>query len=208
MKDLLIIIDIEKQTILRGLTISFILVFPFTFLPTIINYGWTLQPILQRIPDSTLYAFGISLFVVIAAILQNYNSLVDRKRIFDRPAFKKLDFYGRLDGLGSMVRELETFLLGKIDKYYFRINIIDPGLKKFKVEIIPLVDFTDNEELKEILKKEYNFRGDLFVGQLICLTEQELENENFLLDRLLDLDKTLAELGAVALYINKNELDD
>src|SRR5690606_36451701 len=116
-------------------------------------------------------------------------------------ALKKLDFYGRLDGIGSIVSELETFLLGKIDKYYYRLNIIDPDLKKFKIEIIPLIDFTNNEELKEKLTKDYDFREDLFVGQLLNLTEQDLEDENLLRDRLLNLDKILAELGAAELNI-------
>ncbi|WP_417352463.1 hypothetical protein [Flavobacterium alkalisoli] len=208
MKDLLNIIIAERQTLLRGLTISFLLIFPFTFLPTIINNGWALQPIIQRAPYSSLYAFGFSLIVVIASVLHNYNNLVDRKRIFDKPAFKKLDFYGRLCGMGSIVNELETFLLGKVDKYYYRLNIIDPDLKKFKVEIIPLIDFTKNENLKVILKKEYNFREDLLVGQLINLTEQDLENENLLLDRLLILDKILTELRAVSLDINEYDLDE
>lgn len=206
MKDLLNIIITERQTLLRGMTISFLLVFPFTFLPTLVSHGWTIQPIVQRIPDSTLYAFGFSFLVVIVSVIHNYNNLVDRKRIFDRPAFKKLDFYGRLDGLGSIVSELETFLLGRIDKYYYRLNIIDPDLKKFEVEIIPLIDFTDNEELKEKLKNEHNFREDLLVGQLLSLTEQDLENENLLWDRLLKLDKILTELGAVKIDINENDL--
>ncbi len=208
MRDLLIIIIAERQTLLRGLIISFLLVFPFTFLPIIISKGWTLQPIIQRIPDSTLYTFSFSLIVVVASLLHNYNNLVHRKRIFDKPAFKKLDFYGRIDGLGSVVSELETFILGKIDKYYYRLNIIDPDLKKFKVEIIPLIDFSDNEELKEMLKKEHNFKEDLFVGQIISLTEQDLENENLLWDRLLNLDKILTEFGAVELNINENDLDN
>jgi hypothetical protein len=208
LRDLLIIIIAERQTLLRGLIISFLLVFPFTFLPIIISKGWTLQPIIQRIPDSTLYTFSFSLIVVVASLLHNYNNLVHRKRIFDKPAFKKLDFYGRIDGLGSVVSELETFILGKIDKYYYRLNIIDPDLKKFKVEIIPLIDFSDNEELKEMLKKEHNFKEDLFVGQIISLTEQDLENENLLWDRLLNLDKILTEFGAVELNINENDLDN
>lgn len=62
--------------------------------------------------------------------------------------------------------------------------------------------------MKEILKKEHSFREDLLVGQLINLTEQDLENENLLRDRLLNLDKILMELGAVKLDINEVELDD
>jgi len=68
-------------------------------LPTIIGNGWTFQPIIQRIPDSTLYALGFSFIVLVASVLHNYNNLVDRKGIFDKPAFIILDFYGRLDGL-------------------------------------------------------------------------------------------------------------
>lgn len=211
MRDVITIIIVERQILLRGLLLSFFLVFPFTFLPTIISKGWTLNPIIQRIQDSIVYAFGFSLIVVVVSVLHNYNKLVDRKRIFDKPTFKKLDFYGGVDGLGSIVNELETFLFGKINKYYYRLAIIDPDVKNFKVEIIPLIDFADNEELKEILKREHNFKEDILVGelrQLISLTEQELENENLFRDRLINLDKLLTELGAVELKINEDELDD
>lgn len=207
MKDLLNIIILERRTLLRGLTISFLLVFPFTFLPTIISNGWTLQPIIQRIPNSTIYALGFSFIVVLASVLHNYNNLVDRKKLFERPAFKKLDFYGRLDGLGSVVSEIETFLLGKVDKYYYRLNIIDPDLMKFKVEIIPFIDLTDNEELKERLISEYNFRDGVLFGQLINLSENDLENENLFREKLLYLDKILIELGAVQLGINEYDLE-
>jgi len=62
--------------------------------------------------------------------------------------------------------------------------------------------------LKEILKKEHNFREELLVGQLINRTEQDLENEYLLRDGLLNLDIILMELGAVKLDINEDELDD
>lgn len=208
MRDLITIIVKERQTLLRGLIISFLLVFPLTFLPTIIHNGWTLQPIIQRIPNSTIYAFGFSLLVVFASVLHNYNNLVDRKRIFDKPAFKKLDFYGRLDGIGSVVSELETFLLGRIENYFFRLNIIDPDLKKFKIEIIPLVDFTNNEELQKFLVKEHKFRKDLVLGKEIKVTEEELENEFLLLDKLKQLDNILTEYKAKPLDINEDNLDE
>jgi hypothetical protein len=207
MKDLLTLLFTEKKTLLRGLAVSFILILPFTFLPTIFNNGWTLQPIIQRIPDSVLYTFGFSLLVIVAAFIQNHNNLIDRKRIFDQPAFKKLDFHGRIDGMGSIVSEIETFLLGKVDKYYYRLNIIDPDLKKFKVEIIPLIDYDDNITLKEILIKQHNFSEGLFLGQLLCLTERDLENENLLRDRLISLDKILTDLGAKEIEITENDLE-
>jgi len=176
-------------------------------LPTIIHYGWTLQPIIQRIPNSAIYAFGFSLLVVVVSVLHNYNNLVDRKRIFDKPAFKKLDFYGRLDGIGSVVSELETFLLGRIENYFFRLNIIEPDLQKFKIEIIPLVDYTDNEELQKFLVKEHKFRKNLVLGKEIKVTEEELENEFLLLDKLKQLDNILTEYKAKPLDIDEDELD-
>lgn len=193
---------------MRGLVISFLLVFPFTFLPTIIRSGWKLRPIIERIPESTLYAFLFSCFVVAAAVLQNYHSLVDRKRLFDKPAFKKLDFIGRLDGLGSVVSELETFLLGKIDMYYYRISILDPDLKKFKIGIIPLIDYTDAPELKAILKKKYSFKDGLLPARYVSLEEQDLEDEDFLLNRLIILEQLLKDLGAPKLDIDEDDLDD
>ena len=68
MKDLLNIIITERQTLIRGLLISFLLVFPFTFLPTIFSSGWTFHPIIKRIPSSVLYAFGFSFIVVVASV--------------------------------------------------------------------------------------------------------------------------------------------
>lgn len=207
MRDILTIFIVERQALLRGLIVSFLLVLPFTFLPTIINNGWVLLPIIERIPNSLFYAVGFSLVVVFVSVFQNYNNLVNRKRIFDKPAFKKLDFYGRVDGTNSITKELETFLLGRIDKYYYRLNIVDPNAKNFKIEIIPLINFSSHEELKERLKKEHNFKGDSIIGQIMLLSEQDLEDRSVLWNRLISLDKTLTEWGAVGLRIDDKDLE-
>jgi hypothetical protein len=118
MRDLLTIIVAERTTLIKGLTISFLLIFPFTFIPAIIRNGFSISTILGRLNESILYAFGFALIVVLAAILKNYNGLVDRKWYFDKPAFRELDFYGRIGGIESVVYDLETFLLGKIDVFF------------------------------------------------------------------------------------------
>ncbi|MEI6948203.1 hypothetical protein V9K67_13485 [Paraflavisolibacter sp. H34] len=202
MKDLLAIIIAERRTLLRGHLVSFILVFPFTFLPILAD-GLTWTNILHRFPFSVLYAFGFSLFAVVAAVVQNYNNLVKRKKLFDKPAFKKLDFYGRLDGVGSIVRELETFLLGKLGKYYFRINLVDPEQKTVKIEIIPFIDLEKNKELKAKLKKELGFQRNLYYGQTISASEADLQNENFLLDKLLILEAVLNKWNVTPLNVEE-----
>lgn len=207
MKDLLTIIIAERRTLLRGLTISFFLVFPFTFLP-ITKDGLTWENIIQRFPLSTFYAFGFSFMVVVVAVIHNYNGLVDRKRNFEKPAFTKLDFYGRLDGIGSIVNELETFLLGKVEQYYFRLNIINPNQKIFEIEIVPLIDLKNNKELKTALRRGYGFKQSTFFGQIVKATEKDLQNENFLLERLKQLESTLNTLGARPLDIDESMLRD
>ncbi len=208
MRDILAIVITERRTLLRGLMVSFLLVLPFTFLPALIKNGWTTDTIYNRFPESTFYAFGFSFIVVVASVVHNYNNLVDRKRLLDQPAFTKLDFYGRLDGAGSIANELETFLLGRFSRYYFRLNIIDPDLKKIKIEIIPLIDLVDNKSLKDRLKKEYSFTQNIFFGQTIKVTANELKDENFLLERLANLEKALTDLGAIPLTIDESKLDD
>ena len=207
MKDFLSIVIAERRTLLWGLLISFLLIFPFTFLP-IVKDGLTWENIMRRSSLSALYALGFSSVVVIAAVVHNYDSLVKRKRHFDKPAFTKLDFYGRLDGIGSMVNELETFLLGKIGQYYFRLNLVDTNQKTIKIEIIPLIDLTENKELKNKLRKEFGFKQNVLFGQTIKATERDLQNVNFLIDRLSKLEATLINLGAKPVEIDESKLEE
>lgn len=207
MRDLFTIIIAERRTLLRGLIVSFLLVFPFTFLP-IISDGLTWENIRRRFPMSAIYAFGFSLFVVIAAVFHNYNNLVDRKKHFDKPAFTNLDFHGRLDGLGSIVSELETFLLGKVGKYYFRLNLIDPEQKAIRIEIVPLIDLKGKKEMKAKLRKELNFKQNLFFGLTVKVKESDLQNENFMLDKLSWLEAKLNEFGAIPLEIDEDALQE
>jgi hypothetical protein len=205
MRDLIAIIIGERLTLLKGLIVSFLLVFPFTFLP-IISDGLTWSNIHARFPMSTLYALGFSLAVVVAAVIQNYNDLVDRKYLLDKPAFAKLDFHGRLDGVGSIVNELETFLLGKIGRYYFRLNIINPDKNNFQVEIVPVIDIEEDQELKAKLRQQLGFTDNRFFGVTMNATVADLENENFLLNKLTEIEKTLSDLDARQPGFAENEL--
>lgn len=207
MRDLLTIIIAERKSLLKGLTISFVLILPFTFLPVIIKSGISFSTILGRLNDSILYSFGFALIVVIAAVIHNYNGLVDRKWYFDRPAFKDLDFYGRIDGVGSVVYDLETVLLGKIEDYFFRLNLIDNDKKKPILEIVPLIDLTEKEQEIEKLKSEDKFQTDLFFGKRIELNDIDLEAPNGIRDILKYLATKLKDLKFESLDVDEEQLE-
>ena len=194
MRDLLTIIIVEKNTLLRGLTVSFLLILPFTFIPNILKYGLTIETIARRFNHSVLYSLGFALIAVIVAILQNYNGLVHRKWYFDQPAFKSLDFYGRVNGVGSILHDLETILLGEIGEYLFRLNLIDTDKKKPKVEIVPLIELNAKEEQIRTLVKDYGFRKELFFGKTIPLNEIDLESNHSIKTILLNLADILKKL--------------
>ena len=206
MRDLLTIIIAEKKTLLKGLTISFLLTLPFTFLPAIIRNGLSISTILERLNDSVLYSLGFALIVALAAVFHNYNGLVARKWYFDRPAFKDLDFYGRIDGFGSVVHDLETVLLGKIEKYFFRLNLIDTDKKTPILEIIPLIDLTGKEQEIEKLKSIDKFQVDIFLGKRIELKEIDLEAKNGVRIILKDLEIRLNDLKFESLEVDEEQL--
>ena len=207
MNDLIKIIVFERNSLLKGWVISTLLVLPFTFLPTLIKYDVSFEAIKFRLPNSILYSLGFALVVVVAAVIHNYNNLVDRKRLFDKPTFKELDFYGRLDGIGSIVRELETFLLGIIGDYYFRINLIEPELGANKIEIIPLIETNGDKELLKILKDK-GFRRNWFFGKEMELSEKQLNNKNYLKEILKELELDLKNLNAKPLNVDELELEN
>lgn len=208
MNDLIKIVVYERNTLLKGWVISTLLVLPFTFLPTVIKYGLSIEAISFRLSDSITYSLGFSLIVVIAAVIHNYNNLVDRKRLFDKPTFKELDFYGRLDGVGSIVRELETFLLGKIGAYYFRINLIEPELNTNKIEIVPLIDIKTNKDLETKLKDDFGFRHNWFFGKEMRLLDEQVNDKSFLKNVLNQLASELKNMDAKPLEIDEFELEN
>lgn len=205
MHDLITILVVERRTLLRGLLVAFLVTFPLSFLP-LMKDGFTWPNILQRFPASTAYALGFSLVVVIVAVIVNYNKLVANKIFFDKPAFSALGFQGRLDGKGSISKELETFLLGKIGDFFFRINLVDTSMGKLKVEIVPLVNLEQNQELFLRMKKDLGFRLNRFFGITMVLTEKDWNNPEFLSDRLYQLVMVLQSFGAEPMEMDERVL--
>ncbi len=207
MKDIVTIIVAERRALINGLMISFLLILPFTFLPAIIKNGLSVSTFTERFNDSILYSFGFALIVIIAAVVHNYHGLVTRKWYFEKPAFKDLDFYGRIDGVASVSRDLETLLLGKIGKYFFRLNLIDTDKRKSILEIVPLIDQTNKEKAIEKLKREYDFQSDFFFGVKVRLNEIDLDDPQVIRKILIDLAEVLEKLDFVSLEVDENELE-
>lgn len=208
MKDLLLIVTNERRSLLRGFVICFFSVFPFTFLPPILKKGFGLTIIIERFNESTLYAAGFALLVVVAAVIHNYNSLVEKKWLFDKPAFKSLDFHGRLDGIGSISRELETFLLGEINGYYFRLGLPEPESPNPKLEIIPLIVLKDKEPEIKILKKEHGFRQRYFFGKTLPLKKVNLEDPDSIKPLLQEYTALFRELEFEPLDVDRERLEE
>jgi len=210
MKALLILIVFEWKTLLKGLFVVFLIIFPFTFLPILVSDGFDTDALLNHLPWAALFTFLFSLFILGAALMKNVQSLYYRKKIFDMPAFEKLDFYGRFLGSGSISKDLESMLVGRVNKYYFRIRIENPENENIMVEITPLIDYVGMIELKENLISNHMFAesdNDL----LVCLksvSKEELKNENLLLDKLKEFEDLLLLHKAVSLDINDEELNE
>lgn len=206
MRDLITILIVERKGLLRGFAITFFLCFPFTFLPTLIQNGWNLTTIAQRIPASFLYASGFALLVIISAVSQNYKHLIRRKELFDKPAFQNLNFYGRVDGLNSSIAEMETFLIGRVENYFFTIRIQNYDLKKIVVGIEPHIDLSENEDLQIELEEEYHFENQNSFRISVTFSAEELEKGEILWDELMKWDKIFMDLGIKAIEIDEEEL--
>ena len=208
MKDLLYLISYEKKTLIRGFLTPFVIILPFTFLPVLIRKGFDFQAIRNFSSSAILFTICFSLFVVFVAVMQNYYTLRLRKRIFDKPAFRKLEFYGRFLGLGSIVDDLESVLIGKWDHYFYRLRIVDPEKDKLSVEITPLLEFDENEDLKSILIKDYLYfeTANNLVSQFLTCSNDELENENLMLERIAEMDNLLHQMKAVAFDVDEIDL--
>lgn len=208
MNELMTMVTAEKKTLLRGLLFSFVVIFPFTFIPTIAEHGWITDFLVQRVPLSSAYALGFAAIIVVAAVWQNYTNLVRRKRLFDSPAFTALDFYGRIDGMGSIVRELETFLLGKVGDYYYRLNLVDVDKPEHQLEIVPVINWEENGEAAKLLHQRSGFRQARFFGLTIPLTKAELADEAFLQGILHNLSDRLKALEVTPEEIEEWELEN
>ena len=193
LRSLLSLLMVEKRTLFRGLLICILCIFPFSFLPVIIRNGFDVSLLLVRIPKALVYTIGFSLIVVLASLIHNYNSLVERAWLFKHPAFVKLGFQTYFDGVGSVTKEIEAYLLGKVGHYHYRLHIADPEVKKPIIEIIPCIDVSEADRMMPILMKELVVAGGNPGSIQFAVTRSDLENEEFLLDKLKTLSKILEQ---------------
>ncbi len=186
----------ERKTILRGWKVCTLLIIPFTFIPTLFKYGFSSQRILDRFPDALLYSSLFALMVVGAVLIHNYNALVDRKSLFDRPTFEALEFRGMLDGVGSIVQELESFLFGQVGSFYYRISILESESDIASIQIIPFLAIEGLVDLSEDFEK-LGFQNLRYFGPVLELSETQLEDPDYLRGRLDQLSEDLERIGAV-----------
>tara|TARA_B110000881_G_C18536645_1_gene496179 strand:- start:345 stop:959 length:615 start_codon:yes stop_codon:yes gene_type:complete len=196
MNHLYVLIISQKNTLIKGWFISTLIVLPFTFIPTWIEFGFSLEETLYRVSHSILYSLGFSLFVVIVSVVHNYNNLLFRKKIFDKAAFTELDFHGVINGDESIIDELETSLLGKVGNYYFLINLIEPESEKCIIQIVPYIKTEDNKELVDILKTNFGFKQIWLLGKEIELNEQQLDDKFSIKKILKEMEIDLKTLQA------------
>lgn len=193
MKDIFIIIKHERQTIFKGIFISFLIVLPFTFIPDILKYGFSFETVKNRFYLSTIYSLAFATIVVFVAFHNNIKNLIIRKNIYTKPALDILNFEGSIYGLESIFSELETRLFGKYKNYQYEIRIVNPDENIIKIQIIPSIKL--NKSIIKILKEEMNFKFDyLSFGLILTPSKDDLNNEKYFLEILENLNEKLKEL--------------
>ncbi len=209
MNDFIHMVLFERKTILRGWIVSTLCILPFGFIPTLLKQGFSFPHLIANARGVFFFSAMFALIVVGAALIHNYQSLVERKRIFDRAAFVALDFHGMLDGVGSIVHELETFLFGQMGNFHYRISILDPDLDTTKIHIIPLIDIEGKNDLIKELENQ-GFEYIRFFGLVLHPQDDRLDEEDYLLEILESLSEDLDRLGVVALDLDprlRSDLD-
>jgi hypothetical protein len=202
MKDLLTLINTERRSLLRGFIAVFMLTLPFTFIPFIAKQGFSAQTITESLPDALLYAAIFAMGLIIVTLLNNYEKLLQKKRLYDLPAFTALHFSGAVEGYNSLIKELSTYLIGKVGDYFFRVNIVDPSRKQLKIEISPLVHVGRDTDLLYKLEQELGLQEDLYLSKILYLSEDNLQQSDLLLTEINRLATELANTGVRPLEVN------
>ncbi|MDX5480703.1 MAG: hypothetical protein LPK07_03385 [Hymenobacteraceae bacterium] len=206
MKDVFTIIITERTSLLRGFFVVFLLVLPFTFIPAIFRYGFSLQVIGQRMQESMLYSALFAAGVIVVSLLNNYEKLQQKKRLYDFPAFTELDFEGAVEGYNSIIKELSTYLIGKVGNYFFRVDIINPDQKNLKVEIAPMIYIGQNHDLLEKLLHELNLKENLYLARVLRLSQEQLFEPDIVRNELIKLSDELNCMGVTPLEVDPHTL--
>lgn len=213
MKDVnsfLTLVRYEKNTLLKGWVLSFLLIFPFSFMPVLVKGDWRMQVFIDALPSTLLFAGLFSLFIVSVAVVKNFVSLKKTKGIFTKPAFKNLGFHDRFLGVGSIVKDLEVVLVGKYKTYFFLVRIIQLEKEKLTVEIIPMIELAETPEKQEKLIKEHHFFYSSYpmVSQFFKHDVSELDKEDLLVERIISIEQILRDQAIDPIDINEIDLFD
>lgn len=204
MNDLLSIITNEKKSLLRGFLVVFILVLPFTFLPVLFRQRAPFETFSQQIPEKALVAALVAVGIIILLLLNNYEKLLKKKRLYDFPAFTSLHFNGAVEGYNAIVKEVSTYLFGKVGDYFFRVNILNPKQGNVQIELSPLIHIGQNQELLDRLMQELHLKENLYLSRVISLQEEQLQQSDVIKNELLKLSDELSRLGVTPLAVDEN----
>lgn len=204
MNDLLTIITNEKKSLLRGFLDVFVLVFPFTFLPALFRQQAPSESFSQLIPEKVLVAAFIAVGIIVLLLLNNYEKLLRKKRLYDSPAFTSLRFNGAVEGYSAIVKEISTYLFGKVGDYFFRVNIVNPKHDNVQIELSPLIHVGQNQDLLDRLLHELQLKENLYLSRIIILSEDELQRGDVIKNELLRLSEELSRLGVVPMTVEGN----
>lgn len=204
MNDLLSIITNEKKSLLRGFLVVFILVLPFTFLPALFRQRAPFETFSQQIPEKALVAALVAVGIIILLLLNNYEKLLKKKRLYDFPAFTSLHFNGAVEGYNAIVKEISTYLFGKVGDYFFRVNILNPNQDHVQIELSPLIHIGQNQELLDRLMQELHLKENLYLSRVISLPEEQLQQSDVIKNELLKLSDELSRLGVTPLAVDES----
>ena len=203
MNDLLTIITNEKKSLLRGFLVVFVLVLPFTFIPAFFKQQAPSETFIELIPGKVVIAALVAIGIIILLLLNNYEKLLQKKRLYEFPAFTSLRFNGAVEGYNAIVKEISTYLFGKAGNYFFRVNIISPKQDNVQVELSPLIHVGQDQELLDKLIQELQLKENLYLSRVIILPEEQLQQSDIIKNELLKLSEELSTLGVMPLAVNK-----
>ena len=129
MNHLYVLIISQKNTLIKGWFISTLIVLPFTFIPTWIEFGFSLEETLYRVSHSILYSLALGLKEMLDPIKDASVAFKGGRAMLKLG----LERANRFDE--SIIDEQYSFL-GKVGNYYFLINLIEPESEKCIIEIL------------------------------------------------------------------------
>lgn len=200
------LIVMDWPSLIKGYALGVVIVFPLTFVPTLIKHGFKGYQFLVQAPYSFAFSSFIAVISVFAALLHNYNKLVDQQRVFKTPAFEALPFEGMVSGLNSVIEDISTFVIGEIDGYFYRIELISFIKAPYVITVVPLIAVDNHPEVVKILIHQEKFILERYLYQSLKLTHEQLNNTNYLISHLKHLSKRLSALDVAPLQLSSQSL--